>query len=260
MTATAKDSSTITLTWVDNSDNETYFRIDRSSDGLNFTEIATVPANATSYTDLGLAANTTYTYRAKAYNDVGSSYWCDNAVATTPAAAPASTTPAAPSNVVATAPSATQVTLTWNDNSDNETGFNIERQTGSGAFTLIASVGAGVTSYSDTSVAPSTQYTYRVIATNEVGDSGYATSSAVTTPAQVTAPAAPSNVNATAITSNKVEVTWTDNSDDETGFAIDQSTSGGSFTQIGTVSAQHDELLCCWPDSWDSVQLSSAGI
>jgi subtilisin family serine protease len=79
--------------------------------------------------------------------------------------------PAAPSNLTAKV-TGKSIGLSWNDNSDNETGFAIERKTGSGAFTQIATVGANVKTYTDSGLARNT-YTYRVRAFNNAGNSAY---------------------------------------------------------------------------------------
>ncbi len=81
--ATATSSSAIHLTWTDNSDNETAFTLERSTDGTNFTALATVDADVISYDDSGLMADTTYWYRINAENEVGTSAWSNTASATT---------------------------------------------------------------------------------------------------------------------------------------------------------------------------------
>lgn len=72
LTATSQEvpmGSTVKLTWVDNSDNETNFVIERSANGTTFTDIVHADANAITYTDnTGLTPNTTYYYRVKAIN------------------------------------------------------------------------------------------------------------------------------------------------------------------------------------------------
>ena len=58
---------------------------------------------------------------------------------------------------------AAQLQLSWTDNSTNETGFKIDRKTGtSGTYAQIASVGAGITSYTDSTVTAGTNYCYRL--------------------------------------------------------------------------------------------------
>jgi hypothetical protein len=93
-------------------------------------------------------------------------------------------TPAAPSNLVATAVSSSEIDLSWTDNSDNETEFQIERSTDGGlTFTQIATVGPSVTTYFDTGLTAATMYSYRVRASNLTGDSDYSnTATAVTLP------------------------------------------------------------------------------
>lgn len=79
----------------------------------------------------------------------------------------------APSNLRYTYNSPTSITLNWNDNSNNEAGFNIERKLGAGNFSLIDSVGENVTTYTDNSISDSGLYYYRVYAFNSNTFSGY---------------------------------------------------------------------------------------
>ena len=90
--------------------------------------------------------------------------------------------PQAPTNLAANATSTTDIALTWQDNSSDETGFKIERKTGSGSFSEITTVGADVTSYNDTGLNANTTYVYRVRATNSNGDSNYSDEASATTP------------------------------------------------------------------------------
>lgn len=146
--------------------------------------------------------------------------------------------PAAPSGLAASAASSSQINLSWTDNASNESGFSIERSTGGGAFAQVASVGANVTSYQDTGLAASTTYSYRVSANNSGGSSAYSnTASATTSGGSGTLPAAPTNLGATATSSSQINLSWTDNAANETGFSIERSTGGGAFAQIATVGA-----------------------
>jgi predicted secreted protein len=182
LAATPVSSSQINLTWTDNANNETGFKIERCTGAgcTNFAQIATVGANVTSYANAGLAAATSYSYRVRASSGVGDSDY-SNTVSATTYAPPLP--PAAPSNLVAAAASYNQINLTWNDNSANEDGFKVERCTGPGCadFAQIATVGADVTSYSNTGLSASTSYSYRVRAYNEGGDSDYSNPASATT-------------------------------------------------------------------------------
>ena len=84
LTATAASKSQINLAWTDNATNETGFKIERSTDGSNFTQITTVGANVTSYQNTGLSRSTKYYYRVRAYNGSGDSAYSNTASATTP--------------------------------------------------------------------------------------------------------------------------------------------------------------------------------
>lgn len=183
LTATAASSTnTITLNWADKATNETGYKIYRcaGSGCSSFTQIGTVGSNVTSYTNSGLAWSTSYTYKVRAYNAGGDSADSNTAFATTPALPPV---PAAPSSLSAAASSKTQINLTWTDNATTETGFKIERCTGSTCsnFAQIATVGANVKSYSSTGLKRATTYRYRVRAYNTGGDSGYSNTANATT-------------------------------------------------------------------------------
>ncbi len=171
--ANGVSSSQISLSWLDKSGNETGFRIFRctGSNCTNFTQIAAVGANVTSYANTGLIASTTYTYRVNAYNNDGESGYSNTAKATTQAA---SAVPAAPTTLTARAFSRSQIDLTWTDNAGNETGFKIERCKGATCtnFAQIAAVSANMTAYSNTRLSRNTTYRYRVRAYNAAGTRG----------------------------------------------------------------------------------------
>jgi hypothetical protein len=150
------------------------------ADGVNWGLAGTTGANVTSYQDTNVAASTTYKYRVAAIDAGGASGYSNVAVVTTPTT---SLPPAAPSSQVAVAGSTSSVTLTWQDSSNNELGFLIERSTnGAKSWTQIGQVGANVTSYTDTSVNKGKTYCYRVRAYNAIGNSVYSNVATVTTP------------------------------------------------------------------------------
>nr|MBA3484239.1 right-handed parallel beta-helix repeat-containing protein [Pirellulales bacterium] len=93
------------------------------------------------------------------------------------------TAPAAPTSLAAVAVSSSQIDLAWADNAVNETGFEIDRATNSAFTTGLVTTPAGVnaTSYSATGLAASTEYWFRVRATNAVGDSANSLAANATT-------------------------------------------------------------------------------
>ena len=86
LSASSASTSSIALSWTDNSDDETGFKVYRNSADSSWESaalITTTSANATSATDTGLSASTTYYYRVKATNASGDSSWTSTASATT---------------------------------------------------------------------------------------------------------------------------------------------------------------------------------
>jgi len=85
---------------------------------------------------------------------------------------------------------AQEINLTWNDNSDNESSFIIERGSDNTSFTQLATVDANINYYTDTNFTLGQTYYYRVKATNEFGDSSYTNTASI----YAGIPEAPSNL------------------------------------------------------------------
>jgi hypothetical protein len=84
LVAIAASSSQINLSWTDNSSNEDNFKIEYSTNGgTSWTALATTASNAISYSNTGLTASTTYTYRVYAANTAGNSAYSNTISATT---------------------------------------------------------------------------------------------------------------------------------------------------------------------------------
>src|SRR5262249_23886368 len=138
-----------------------------------------------------------------------------------------------------------RIDLTWTDNSTDETAFQIERSTDGVNWSALISVAANTTSYPDTTVAPLTTYFYRVRAANANGSSAYTYGASATTPAPPAPPAAPSNCQAMATAYNRIDLTWTDNSTDETAFQIERSTDGVNFAPLASLGTN----VTSYPDT-----------
>jgi fibronectin type III domain protein len=157
LTATPTSATSIRLDWVDNSASESGFKIERSLDGVSWSQVGIVTANATSWTNNSLAPDTPYWYRVRAYESSANGDYSEPASATTFPA------PAAPTNLSAVATNSKTIELSWSDNSGSEKGFRIERSTDGGTtWTFVTNVGANVTTYTQKFLSSGTTYMYRV--------------------------------------------------------------------------------------------------
>jgi len=193
----------IELTWQDNSENEDGFRVYR-----NGKKIAEVGANTTSYVDTGLEENTNYTYRVASFNEAGESSFSSGLQLTTPVGVPSS-----PGRLRTETISPTRIKLTWQDNSDNESGFRIYRN-----GNTVGSVGANTTSYIHRGLESETRYCYQIVAYNSSGESGTTNRNCSMTLKSI--PDLPKNVKATPLTSSEIKLSWKDDSDNEDGFRV----------------------------------------
>src|SRR5574337_1801282 len=192
--ATADSSSQITLNWNAPSNNGgsaiTGYKIERSTNaGSTWSVLVSNTGDtATVYSNTGLAPSTTYTYQVSAINSVGNSSPSNIASATTLVVM---TPPQSPTGLVATATSSSQIDLSWtapgSDGGSPITGYQIERSTDSGSTwsVIMSNTGSTATTFSDTSLAPNTTYTYRVSAINVVGTGSTSNTTSATTTIQL---------------------------------------------------------------------------
>jgi chitodextrinase len=182
--------SAIDLTWLDNSEVESGFEVQRKAGTGDFATVTTLvahagrstadPATGVHFTDSGLSPGILYQYRVRALNPGGASLF-SGITSTVTAELPA------PTDLQAV-PQATQVTLSWSDNSGDESGFELQRKGGTAAdFVVLRQVaahnGTGRLSYVDSGLVMNTLYTYRVRATGPVAGSSsdFSNLAAVTT-------------------------------------------------------------------------------
>src|SRR5439155_714486 len=119
-----------------------------------FTQVGT--STTTAYSDTGLSASTSYTYRLQATGPGAVSPYSNTASATT-----LPPPPTAPSSLTATAASSSQINLAWTASSGAVSSYQVERCQGTPC--TFSPVGTSTTAaYSDTSPSPSTSYTYRL--------------------------------------------------------------------------------------------------
>ena len=189
--------NSVRVVWTDNATNESGYKVERSPDGVTFTEAASLGTNATSFSDAGVAASSRYFYRVRAFNSAGVSAYSNTINVTTPNVPPPP--PAAPTSVAAGNNGNGSASVSWTVAATTATSFEVRREkwdsrksVWSGASTA-ATVPASVMSIVDSTGAGTYRYTVR--ATNAGGASGYAgpapvtvTSSTTTTSTKKTPP------------------------------------------------------------------------
>ena len=257
------DSETGTLAWIDNSIAETAYSVQMWDNNLNkWIEVGRVDrvlgdpntAGGTESFNIG-AGLTAGQFQVVAENTVGDTFDYANPNINE-ILAPATgfphitvtsnsevlllgePAPAAPTDLTATLDETAvppQVNLAWTDNATNEIEYVVERSDNGGAFAQIATLAADSMSYADTTVASGNHYEYQVAAVN-TGGSSYSNIAAVDWTGAV--PAAPTNLAATVLLATDVQLDWTDNALNETGYVVERSDDGGAtFAVVATLGA-----------------------
>ena len=160
------NDSQVKLTWTQEEERISGFRIGRKAGSGSFAQIAEVDSDVTEYTDTGLALGTDYTYRVKAFTAVNESgYTTSN---TTNTSFPT------PTSLTGTPIDDQSIQLSWSDNCVFEDGYRLERSEDGVSFTQIAEFGENITEYTDTGLNYGTDYIYRVKAFTDANESDYA--------------------------------------------------------------------------------------
>jgi hypothetical protein len=168
LSASGVSTSQINLSWGASADapgNIQGYRIYR-----NGTAIATVGNSTTSYNDTSVTCNSSYSYTVRAYKgDLESN--ASNTASTSPSGCP----PVAPSNLTVSNVTASSITLSWQDNASNESGFRVYRWSNGAngwAFYLFATVGANTTTYTQNGLDCGNDFNfYEIAAYNNNGES-----------------------------------------------------------------------------------------
>ncbi len=224
----------ITLTWVDNADNEDGFQIQRRLNAEPWNEsYAEVGPDATAFDDSTLSPGS-YTYRVVAFNAYGLSDYSNET------SAEIFDVPLSPSGLTAIPqPASGTVLLAWQDNADSETGFTIDRQVDGGSWDLgYDSVAADTTTYTDNNhgggLLPAGTYAYRVSAYNGLGVSLFSNTAQAVMAYDF--PQAPFNLQSL-LNGFNIVLTWSDASDNETYFVIERRVGSGEFVELIQLAA-----------------------
>jgi fibronectin type 3 domain-containing protein len=226
LTARAISTTQIDLSWTAASGTVTRYRIQRKTGvGGTYAVIDSV-TTGTTYQNTGLTAATQYYYRVIACNAAGCSTPSSEAFATT-----GQTPPSVPTALNLTVVSASRIDLSWTGSTGTVDRYRIARKTGAaGTYQPIDSVSG--TTYSNTGLAPATQYFYHVQACNAGGCSAFSTEAQATT-----IPPTPTGFTATAASATQIDLSWTALAGSIDRYEIERSaTAGGPFTPIQSVS------------------------
>lgn len=233
--ATASSDTQIDLTWTNgdvNVNTETHVYRSTSSaftpnDSTN--RIATLSSGVTSYSDTGLTADTTYYYKLRHFRNTSHSSESSEVNDTTWLAEPTG---------VGLAGLTDGLAVNGTNNAGAGADIVIQRKTSGGSFSTVQTLSTPGASFSwdDTGLTCGTEYFYRTKAT-EAGKTDSEWSAIVSREAcdAASAPTAPSGLGATAVGETQIDLTWTDNSNNEDAFEVHRApTSGGTFVLIAT--------------------------
>jgi uncharacterized delta-60 repeat protein len=177
--AQAVSDTQINLLWSDGNSDETRFEIGRCTVGddcPNYSPIDPVVGGATTYTDTTVEPSTAYSYQVRAVKDALACDWESE----WSAAAGDTTFPAKAFGLAAQPYLGSRMTkLIWEEEANDEEGYEIEIQAWNGRFVLIGKTGPNATTYIDTvGIEPGREYIYRVRPFREEDKSPYSNEAA----------------------------------------------------------------------------------
>ncbi|OGQ83460.1 MAG: hypothetical protein A2289_11450 [Deltaproteobacteria bacterium RIFOXYA12_FULL_58_15] len=216
----------VDLSWRSSATNAEGYVIERRPADGGWTEIGQDSPPSLKFTDTTIVSDFAYAYRVKGF--LGG---CQTA--------PTSELEVfslqnAITNFSATSLSDTTITLTWSEDNSLEAGFRLERKIGAtGAFTLLDdALSPNTVAYSDTTATADNEHFYRLAVRSRGGD---------LTAAQATSawtrPHAPTDLVASAVSQNQIDLDWIDTNQRETGYRVDRSINDIDFTTLVTLPA-----------------------
>ena len=220
-TASSISTSSLTISWADNSSSEDGFYVQMTT-GSTWVEVTTTPANVTSSIAESLETLTQYQFRVQAFQGSDTSDYSTTAVTTTISNLPSAPVLLPPSHT------STSISISWEAVSGAET-YIVSSTNGNGSdgFHLVMADTA-----TNIGVDPWSEYYYQVMATNTYGEGPWSEIGYVA--ATGTAPA---NLAVTLINSTTMQLTWNDNSGGTDVFVFASSTDGNNFSDTATTTA-----------------------
>ncbi|HEY1922179.1 MAG TPA: C2 family cysteine protease [Tepidisphaeraceae bacterium] len=218
--------ATVHVSWQDNDATATGYLVFRSTDGVNYTQIADLrSSNVCSFTDSATVSGNSYHYEIEAYSDTANSTVSTAAAMTTPLNAV--------SGLAATATGQTTVGLSWTDNDASATGYFVLRATDGVHFTQLTQLNsATANTYTDSTALAGHTYQYEIEAFNT------ATTAQASNIASATTQAAPTTVSIATKFGSELIITATGTNDSilvsESGLTFTITADGNTFTDAAT--------------------------
>jgi len=205
-------------------------------------QVGQVDGGTLTYADLGLNDATQYGYSVTAVDAVGHESGPSNVIHPTTSDA---TKPAKPTGLTATGVAGqNRIDLTWDASTDNVgvTAYRIYRN---GSSTALDTVGGSTTTYSDTAVVGSTQYTYTVTAVDAAANESDPSDPATATTADTIPPQPPPTVTATTVSDTQINVAWSGATDNigVTGYRVYRNGGATAIASLGNVTSYSDTGL-----------------
>jgi titin len=210
------------------------FRVMRSGDGTNYTQIASLVSGATAYLDGNLPEATPFAYKVIAF--AGSETAASDVVVTNTRLRTATA-------FSGTQVGADRVDFTWSDNSSAETGYVVYADAGGFWMFDPTVLPANTTSYSWNGLELGTAYDFYVIAVgpgfsgDDLGSLAPTVNSLPSAKWSMTTPSGPNMLEAQPTGPTSMGLHWQDSSSTETGFQIERSTDGTTWATVGTAAA-----------------------
>lgn len=234
LTATRNSDTSVSLSWTESSGVKESVRIERSTDGGAYSEIASVSGTATSYTDSSTSADHTYTYRVRYYNK--------NAYGAYSSTASVTMAPSAPTAISLERADATDVNVTLTNVSGVATSIEWQESLDNGATWGASSTVSGSPVTTFTASTSGGTVILRVRNVNSVGSSDWIVSEPIVT---ITPPAAPTLISPVGVfnmSQGSVTFQWLHNPKDgsaQSAAELQYSTNGGStWTTVNLTTAQ----------------------
>jgi len=214
----------ITIAWEDRSDNETGFGIEVKigPDG-QWQPRALLAPDTTTYQDTALRSGEVYSYRVRAENEAGVSQWAG------PVTQRTASVPPVPGDFSVADVGLDWILLAWEDSSDLETSYELERARVDGSFEPLATLPADTTMYADSGLTPDTPLRYRLRAVNQWGASPW---TEIVTGRTGRLPETPTGLRVVSVHLTFLSLSWTDRSENERGFVIERKVGDGPWSVL----------------------------